>query len=143
MDSDCSVGTGASTCGVLGVGIGDTPARMSGAPTPTPTPARSDAPANGVAIRTCEPIDDVCGTGRTSAWLSCNDTWQSYANGFFSTTCTGTCHRHDQEFSTVDVVRGRADAVRQKLESGAMPPGAPPPDADQRRLLTWLACGAP
>jgi|GEM_PF-2993853 len=136
MNADCSMGTATSICQVVGVGVGATPAPTSS------SSGRASLP-DAVAILTCTPNDDVCGSGRTSASLTCNDTWQNYANGFFATTCIGSCHRHDQSFATVDLVRGRADAVRQKVESGAMPLDSTLSEAERLRLLTWLACGAP
>jgi hypothetical protein len=40
------------------------------------------------------------------------------------------------------LVAGSADSIRLMVESGAMPVGQALSDAEQQRLLNWLACGA-
>jgi hypothetical protein len=131
VDGDCSVGSATTTCETLSIG---------GGATPGVTPGAASAP---LGTRTCAPIDAVCGTALTSTGLVCNDSWANYANNFFPTTCIGNCHRHDTMFTTVDAVRQLADNIRFEVETGAMPQGQTLPEADRRRLLTWLACGAP
>jgi hypothetical protein len=137
-DSECSVGNAASTCETLLIGGGATPA-AAGAAVPSGV---SVSPSAGLGVSSCTPADSVCGTAKTSARLSCTDTWASYANNFFATTCIGTCHRHDATFPSVEAVRPMADAIRLEVESGAMPQNATLSEPDRRRLLTWLACGA-
>jgi hypothetical protein len=139
-DSDCTVGTAQSTCEYVGLVGGATPVGGGASP---PIGAKTQPLSAGIAQRSCTPSDAVCGTGKTSAALDCSDTWDNYANDFFATTCIGTCHHHDTTFTTVDLVRRQADAIRSEVESGAMPQDRTLPDADRRRLLTWLACGAP
>jgi hypothetical protein len=137
VDGDCSVGNATSTCELIGIGGTATPIEGAAAQGTFGTPA---AP---ISNRSCTPTDDVCGTGKTSTHLTCNDTWSNYASNFFATTCISTCHRHDATFPTVDAVRGLADSIRLEVESGAMPQNQTLPEADRGRLLTWLACGAP
>jgi hypothetical protein len=94
---------------------------------------------------TCgSPTNGLCGISLTAAGLSCADTWDSYASAVFTTTtCIGSCHRHDGQFSTVDAVRSVADTIRYVVENGIMPAGQPLSAPDRLRLLTWVACGAP
>jgi hypothetical protein len=138
-DSDCSLGTATSTCASVSIGGGATP----GGGAASPPLGGAFQPASGVALLSCTPSDAVCGTGKTSALLTCNDSWENYASGFFSSTCIGSCHRHDTMFTTLAAVQGLADAIRLEVDSGAMPLDQTLPDAQRRRLLTWLACGAP
>lgn len=90
----------------------------------------------------CLATDAFCGGARAIHW-PCVDTFQSYARDFFANTCIGTCHRHDQAFTLVDSVRPAADDVRLDIERGSMPPDVTLSAAERRRILTWLACGAP
>jgi hypothetical protein len=91
----------------------------------------------------CRPNDAACGTRLTASVLTCTDTWSSYGQNFFLTTCIGACHRHDTWFTTVADVAALADSIRLDVETGSMPVGQTLSASEQRRLLTWLACGAP
>jgi hypothetical protein len=93
--------------------------------------------------QTCAADDSVCGPFTRRAGLSCTETWGTYGQDFFATTCVGACHRHDGAWATVDDVRAGADAIRLAVELGDMPQGALLSQAETTRLLTWLACGAP
>lgn len=90
----------------------------------------------------CRPDDSVCGTsqGVTGA---CTDTWENYAHAFITTTCSGSCHRHDNTWPTAQDVRVEADTIRLAIDTGNMPQDQTLDDATRRRFLTWLACGAP
>lgn len=131
VDGDCGVNASSGSCAIISTGG------------LTPSPGSAGTPgAAGILVRSCLPADSVCGTGRTRDGLSCNDTWNNYAKSFFSSTCIGSCHRHDATFDTVDKVRTSADAIHYMVDSGAMPQGQTLSDTARRRLLTWLACGA-
>ncbi len=75
--------------------------------------------------------------------LDCRDTFASYGATFFSTVCSGSCHRHDAQWPAVTDVRASADAIRLSVETGMMPTDQTLSVAERTRLLTWLACGAP
>jgi hypothetical protein len=62
-----------------------------------------------------------------------------------SASCVRSCHRHDQSWSDLAAIRVSADSIRIDVERRLMPPTSDPQlsDAQIRRLLTWLACGAP
>ncbi len=91
----------------------------------------------------CTPTTDLCPGGSFDAGLTCSDTWAAYGANFFATECTGACHRHDTTWLTVEDVRRDADSIRLSVETGSMPQAGPLSITDQRRLMTWLACGAP
>lgn len=84
-----------------------------------------------------------CGAFVRRGDLSCTDNWANYGQNFFATVCTGVCHRHDTEWTTVTAVRATADSIRLYVETGSMPQAMTLSAAERRRLLTWLACGAP
>jgi hypothetical protein len=90
----------------------------------------------------CTPSDALCGAYSTDPALKCADTWDNYAQAFFVNSCVGTCHRHDTSYLSAALVAGSADSIRLMVESGAMPVGQALSDAEQQRLLNWLACGA-
>ena len=126
VDTDCGANASSGSCAIITAGGGLTPGH---------------APA-GIAVRSCQPVDSICGNGKTRDGLACNDTWSNYAKSFFSSTCIGSCHRHDAAFDTVDKVRTSVESIRFMVDTGAMPQGQTLSDAERRRLLTWLACGA-
>lgn len=72
----------------------------------------------------------------------CTDTWESYGQPFFATTCAG-CHEHDHaNFVTHSVVLSELGLIQDKVSQRLMPKDEPLPEADRHRLLTFLACGA-
>ncbi len=91
----------------------------------------------------CWPSDSACGGPRGDAGLTCTDTFANYGSAFLSNNCFGSCHRHDSDWPTAVQVRQSADAIRLSVETGLMPQGATISIAEQRRLMTWLSCGAP
>jgi hypothetical protein len=91
----------------------------------------------------CVPNDTVCGQHTVGEGLDCSDTWANYGHAFLTTTCIGGCHRHDTAWPSAGEVRASADGIRLSVERGDMPQGATLSAAERRRLLTWLACGAP
>lgn len=73
----------------------------------------------------------------------CTDTWESYGQQVFADSCV-SCHTHNHSnFSSVEVVRGELELIRSKVAAGLMPLGAPLPAEESKRLLAFLACGAP
>jgi len=113
--------------------------------TPCPQGATCTTITSGKLIlgRQCVPDDAACGPGSVDPLLSCTDTWTGYGQGFFATTCVGSCHRHEGLWTSVGVVRAEADDIRRDVDNGSMPQDQTLSPAERARLLTWLACGAP
>jgi hypothetical protein len=80
------------------------------------------------------------GTSGTSS--SCTDTWSSYGQAFFASTCD-SCHQHSSEFSTQAAVQGSRSRIESVISSGAMPQGTSLSSTEKTRILAYLACGAP
>lgn len=93
--------------------------------------------------QSCVPSDAACGTHTVGEGLSCTDTWANYGSDFIANTWIGACHRHDAAWPSALEVRATADTFRIAVERGDMPVGSTLTLAERRRLLTWLACGAP
>jgi hypothetical protein len=109
----------------------------------------------GDAMSTCLPANP-CGagaatgatgatgtTGTTGATggmhaADCTDTWTSYAEAFFSDTCSD-CHTFATTYSGVTA---KAAKIREKIASGEMPQDAILSAAERARILAWIDCGA-
>ncbi len=83
------------------------------------------------------------GTSSTTALSidggACTDTWSSFGQSFFSSTCAG-CHG---SYATHSVVQASASQFEQVISSGSMPRNASLTSAQRTQVLAYLACGAP
>jgi len=132
---------------------GDHPGLASGA---------GGAPGSGGAIQGGSGGAVPDGGGGSAAAVAdggSNDTWASFAQGFFATYCV-SCHGASdsaRDFRTIDHVRRDAALIRCGIATtklagcGSFPPprqfpigtGAKPDDAARDRLLAWLDAGLP
>lgn len=78
--------------------------------------------------------------GGTDAGVACTpDTWASYGESFFASTCSGC---HPQYSTRPDVVSSRSN-ITSRINSGSMPQGSTLSSAEKTRILRYLNCGVP
>jgi hypothetical protein len=93
----------------------------------------------GVLLAAC---GGTTGSSTTADCATVTDTYASYGQAFFTTSCR-TCHEHTNQFGTQAAVLASLTSIESEISSGKMPEGTSLSASEKARVLAWLSCGAP
>lgn len=116
-------------------------------------PTSTGTTTGGTGTGTTDPNGTMgggtAGNPNGSAACNSNDTWNSYAEGFFATSCA-PCHGAGKTPGTsfydpnsYTSVAGADSSIAAAISSGKMPLNATLDAADKARILAWLGCNPP